>query len=97
MHVIARRTLVEFWERHAAARGPLQAWFAEARHAQWSSPAEILARYHRADVLSDDRIVFNIGGNRFRLVARINYRSGTVFIRFVGTHAEYDRIDAEVI
>ena len=99
MHVIRRRTLIEFYEQpgHQDARGPLEAWYYEANHAQWTSPADIKKLYRSASILKDNRVVFNIAGNKYRLVVRINYDSRTVFVRFIGTHREYDRIDAEVI
>lgn len=98
MHVISRRTLVEFWASEPQAEVPLRAWWAEAECANWKCPQDIKERYATADIVGNDRIVFNIGGNKYRLIARINYRSGTVFIRFIGTHKEYDRIkDAGVV
>ena len=86
-----------FWERHPAAEQPLRAWFHEAKVAVWASSAALKARYPTASIVTGERAVFNIGGNKYRLVVRINYGSGTVFVRFVGTHAEYDKIDAETI
>lgn len=91
--------MAEFWNRpaHRAAEVPLRAWFKEAERATWSSPAEIKARFASASVLKSGRVVFNVGGNKYRVVVRVNYAVGVVFVRFVGTHAEYDRIDAEDI
>ncbi len=99
MHVIKRKTLIEFYNQpdHQDARGPLEAWYYEARHTQWASPADVKAKYGSASILKDNRVVFNIAGNKYRLVVRINYNSKTVFVRFIGTHKEYDEIDAEVI
>jgi len=99
MHVIRRRTLIEFYEQPGRqdARGPLEAWYYEANHAQWASPADVKRLYRSVSILKDNRIVFNIAGNKYRLVVRINYDSKTVFVRFIGTHREYDKIDAEVI
>jgi mRNA interferase HigB len=99
VHVIKRKTLIDFYEqpRHHDAKGPLEAWYYEAKHAQWASPAEIKDRYRSASILKGDRVVFNIAGNKYRLVVKINYGSKTVFVRFIGTHREYDKIDAEVI
>lgn len=99
MHVISRKTLVNFYQKSGRqdAKGPLEAWYYEANHAQWTSPAEIKDQYRSASILRDNRIVFNIAGNKYRLVVRINYSSKTVFVRFIGTHQEYDKIDAEVI
>jgi mRNA interferase HigB len=80
-----------------AAKGPLEAWHAEARSATWVTPAEVKAQYGTASVLKDGRVVFNIGGNKYRLVVWINYAFFTIYIRFVGTHSEYDEIDAQTI
>ena len=95
MRVIARRTLREFWERpgHRDAEQPLRAWFAEARRATWRGPAEIKATYRNASFVGNDRVVFNVGGNKYRLVVAVKYSARIVFVRFVGTHEEYDEID----
>ena len=99
MHVIKRKTLVEFFQQPGCqdAQGPLEAWYYEAKQTQWGSPADLKAQYGSASILKDNRVVFNIAGNKYRLVVRINYDSKTVFVRFIGTHREYDKIDAEVI
>jgi len=97
MHVISRKNLKEFWQRMPAAEQALRAWFHEVEAASWASSAELKAMYGSASIVNAERVVFNICGNKYRLVVRINYAGGTVFIRFVGTHAEYDRIDAETI
>lgn len=95
--VIAKKALREFWERHADAEEPLLAWFREAERADWDSPPQVKERYRSASFVGRDRVVFNIKGNTYRLVVRINYPQRIVFIRFVGTHAEYDRIDASEV
>ena len=97
MNVIARKTLKLFWERHADAEGPLKAWFSEVEHALWKGPADIRRTYGSADFLQGNRVVFNIGGNKYRLIVKIAYTPRIVYIRFVGTHAEYDSVDAESI
>lgn len=97
MHVVSRKTLREFWTKHADAEQPLKAWFHEAEDASWGSFDEIKARYRSADVIPGNRVVFNIKGNHYRLIVRIHYNTGRLFIRFVGTHAEYNKIDAETI
>ena len=99
MHVISRKKLIEFYEQPGRqdAKGQLEAWYYEAKHAQWESPADVKAQYGSASVIGDNRVVFNIAGNKYRLIVRINYNSKTVFVRFVVTHQEYDKIDAEVI
>jgi mRNA interferase HigB len=76
---------------------PLRAWFSEALKADWKSPAEVKASYRAASIVGKDRVVFNIGGNKYRLVVRINYSYRVVYIRFVGTHRQYDRINVEEI
>ncbi|MBN2684498.1 MAG: type II toxin-antitoxin system HigB family toxin [Pontiellaceae bacterium] len=97
MHVIKRKTLVEFWRKHADAQVPLAAWHQEAKSANWSAPQDIKNRYRSVDFLPGNRVVFNIGGNKYRLVVKIVYVPGVVYIRFVGTHAEYEKINAETI
>lgn len=89
--------LREFWSRpgRSDAEQPLRAWVSVAKAADWSRPAEIKATFRSADILANDRVVFNIGGNKYRLVVAVHYRGGRVFIRFIGTHAEYDKIDAK--
>lgn len=97
MRVIAIKTLREFWEDHPDARQPLQAWYEDIRHAAWSSPADIKAVYRNASIVANNRVVFNIKGNDYRLVVAINYRFSIVYIRFVGTHGDYDRINVATI
>lgn len=97
MRVIAKRTLRGYWQTHPDAEEPLLAWFREAEAASWGSPAAVKATYRSASILAGNRVVFNIKGNRYRLVVRINYPYQVVYIRFVGTHREYDAIDAEKV
>ena len=97
MRVIARRTLKVFWDDHRDAEQPLRAWFAEARRATWRTPADIKAAHRNASIIGNNRVVFNVGGNRYRLVAAVKYTAQIVFIRFVGTHAQYDRVKAEEV
>ena len=97
MRVISVKALREFWENHADAEQALRAWYQEAKAAQWKQPNDIKQRYRSSDILPDNRVVFNIKGNPYRLVVKVNYSVGIVFIRFVGTHTEYDRINAETI
>lgn len=97
MRVISRKPLREFSAKHPAAKGPLDAWYAEAVRADWASFADVKARYGSADVVAGNRVVFDIGGNRYRLIAKMAYKSRTLYVRFVGTHAEYDKTDAETI
>ena len=97
MRVIARKTLKDFWTKHADSEQPLKAWFHETRTTRWKSFTDIKTRYRSADALPGNRVVFNIKGNTYRLIVRIHYNTSFVFIRFIGTHAEYDRIDATTI
>jgi mRNA interferase HigB len=97
MRIILRRRLVEFWENHPDAEQPLRAWYTEVKKVRWNSPAEIKAAYRSVTILSNNRVVFNIKGITYRLVVVVEYAQGKMFIRFVGTHAEYDRIDATSI
>jgi mRNA interferase HigB len=100
MRIIARRTLREFWETHprgAQAKTALEVWHATVAAADWASPAALKETYGDASILKGGRVVFNIAGNRFRLVAHVNYRYRIVYVRFVGTHEEYERIDVETI
>ncbi|VGO20945.1 type II toxin-antitoxin system HigB family toxin [Pontiella sulfatireligans] len=97
MHVVKRKTLVEFWRKHANSEAPLVGWYREAKSARWKSPQDIKDHYRSADFLPGNRVVFNIGGNKYRLVVKIAYVPGTVYIRFIGTHAEYDKTNAETV
>ena len=97
MRIISRKTLSDFWEKHEDSRPALLAWFAEAENAEWKTPLEIKKKYSYGDPVGDNRFVFNIKGNSYRLVVKIQYNTGIIYIRFIGTHAEYDKINAEEI
>jgi mRNA interferase HigB len=97
MRIIVRKTLKDFWEKHPQAEQPLQSWYEECRHGNWKTTQDIKRSYRSADFLPDNRVVFNISGNKYRLVVKINYGYDVVYIRFIGTHAEYDKINAETI
>ena len=97
MRVISVKTLREYWQIHPDVEQPLKAWKAEAENAAWKTPDEIKQRYRSADFLAGNRVVFNLKGNDYRMVVKIHYNTGIVYIRFIGTHAEYDKIDAEKI
>ena len=97
MRVIAVSHLKDFWRRHASAEQPLRNWVVAVRAAQWREPTEITAQFTTASVLKSRRVVFNIKGNDYRLVAAVAYRFGAVYVKFIGTHAEYDRIDADTV
>jgi len=93
VRIIARRALREFWERHPDAEQPLRAWYHDARQADWRRPADIKGVYANASIVGDNRLVFNIKGHKYRLVVAINYSYRVRYVRFVGTHQAYDRID----
>jgi mRNA interferase HigB len=99
MRVISRRRLQEFWQRPGCrdAEQSLKAWFAEASATRWRSPADIKAKYRSASFVADRRVVFNICGNKYRLVVHVNYEIGVVLVKFIGTHKEYDAIDAATV
>jgi len=97
MHIITRRTLRECWIKHPQAEAPLRSWYADASRADWRTPSDIKTAHRTASFLANNRVVFNIKGNDYRLVVAVRYTPGILFIRFVGTHAEYDRIDATTI
>jgi mRNA interferase HigB len=91
------RTLREFWTLHPLAEIPLRGWYAEASKAVWRTPADIKMAHRSASFLANNRVVFNIKGNDYRLVVAVRYTQQLLFVRFIGTHAEYDRIDADTI
>jgi mRNA interferase HigB len=98
MRIFNRSTLAQFWREHPDAEGALRLWFAMVERATWTGPADVKAMFGSADFLRDNRVVFDIRGNTYRLIAQIKYAPlFLVFIRFVGTHAEYDRIDATTV
>lgn len=97
LRIVKRKTLSDFWAKHPQSAQPLRTWFHDAKRARWAGPAEVKARYKNASIIEGNRIVFNIGGNDFRLVVKVHYNTGIMFIRFVGTHAQYDRIDARTV
>jgi mRNA interferase HigB len=103
MRIIARRTLKQFVEARAghtdqpALRGALDAWFSEVSKAEWNGPADVKRSYAAASIVSADRVVFNIKGNSYRLVVAVDFEKGIVFIKWIGTHAAYDRIDVRTV
>jgi len=99
MRIIAVSTLREFWSRpgRSDAEQPLRTWVHIVRAANWSRPTDIKLLFNSADVVANDRVVFDIGGNKYRLVAAVHYRGKRVYVRFIGTHAEYDAINAETV
>lgn len=97
MRIIARSTLVDFWINHPTSKEPLEAWYKETERADWKNTEDIKIRYQSASFLGDNRVCFNISGNHYRLIVKINYAYHVVYIRFIGTHSEYDKINAETI
>jgi mRNA interferase HigB len=97
MRIISRRILREFWEKHPDSMVTLQTWFHDVERANWKTPADIKAVYPSASFVANNRVVFNIKGNHYRLVVVVVYQHDLVYIRFVGTHEEYDRIDATAV
>jgi len=97
MKIIAVKALREFWEKFPDAEQPLKAWVDEVRKARWTQPTDIKNNYRSASILKNWRVVFNIKGNTYRLVASVAYRFSAVYIKFIGTHEQYDAIDAETV
>jgi len=97
MRVIARKALVEFYNKYPDSKGQLEVWFSEARRANWESFSDIKKKYRSASVITGNRAVFNICGNKYRLIVKIQYTLGIVYIRFIGTHKEYDKVDASEV
>jgi mRNA interferase HigB len=100
MRIIALSTLKAFWEdrpEYLDARDPVLSWYRHALRAEWCSPMDVKRDFRNASILRDGRVVFNIAGNKYRLVVRINYPYRVVYVRFIGTHAQYDATDAQTI
>jgi mRNA interferase HigB len=97
MRIVAKRNLLAFCERHPAARQRVLAWCEETALAAWRSPRDIKAEYASASFIGKNRVVFNLKGNDYRLIVAIAYRIGVVYVKFIGTHREYDRVDAATI
>ena len=97
MKIIAKGTLRSYWERRHDAEQALKSWYAIASKADWAKPQDVKATYGNASIVRNNRVVFNIAGNRHRLIVRFDYARRVGFIRFVGSHPEYDRVDASTI
>jgi mRNA interferase HigB len=97
MKIVSVKILKEFWENHSETEQHLKAWIDEAKHANWQQPADIKAKYRNASVLKNRCVVFNIKGNEYRLIVAIAYRFSAVYIKFIGTHKQYDVINAETV
>jgi mRNA interferase HigB len=97
MRIIAKRTLRDFWEQHPDAEQVLKAWHHDVKQADWQNPQDVKRLYATASIVGNNRVVFNIRGNFYRLVVAINYEFRIVYVRFIGTHKAYDQIDAETV
>ncbi len=97
MRIIAKRPLREFWRRYPDAERPLETWYNEVKREIWDTPHDLKAKYPKARLIGSGRVIFDIGNNQFRLIVRVNYQYHQVYIRFIGTHAEYDLIDANEV
>jgi len=97
LRIIAKKILRDFWLKHPDCEQQLKSWYNEAEIATWKTPNEIKSDYPSASILENNRIVFNIKGNNYRLIIKLNYHYQMVWIRFIGTHAQYDKIDATTI
>lgn len=103
MRVVARNTLRRFADSpkgtkdYKAIKSALDSWFHEAKHAEWKTPADVVKAYANASIVGPERVVFNIKGNHYRLIVAVNYRSQTVFIKWLGSHAAYDKIDVKTV
>ena len=95
MRILSRGTLRDFWRRHPDTEGPLKAWFAEVARSEWKAMIDIKRRYATASVVDSERVVFNVGGNKYRLVVKLWFPGQVVWIKFIGTHGSYDRIDVK--
>ena len=97
MHIVAVKFLRTFWEKHPDAEQPLKSWVDEVKKATWSQPSEIKDQYRSASILKNRRVVFNIKGNDYRLVVSVAYQYRAVYVKFIGTHRQYDGLDAETV
>lgn len=97
MQIIAKKVLRDFWTKHNQAEVPLSTWYMMVSKAQWNGPQDIKDMYGSADFVGDNRVIFNVGGNKYRLVVHVSYKFRRVLIKFIGTHNEYDKIDPEKI
>lgn len=97
MRIISIKTIRDFWEKHKNSEQSLKSWYHEVKKEKWKSPHDVKRNYKSASILINQRVVFNIKGNQYRLVVSINYNLQIVFIRFIGTHDEYDKINAKEV
>jgi mRNA interferase HigB len=97
MRVIAKKILLQFLEQYPDAEQSLRAWYDEAKNARWNSPQAIKDQYRNASFIGNNRVVFNIKGNDYRLIVAVAYQFGVLYIKFIGTHAQYDQINARTV
>jgi len=97
VHIISVKALRDYYDKNKETENPLRAWYHEVKRADWNNPQDVKAKYRSASIIGGNRVVFNIKGNKYRLVTEINYKIKVVYIRFIGTHKEYDKINAEEI
>jgi len=97
VHIISKKKLVDYYNKHIETKNQLEAWYHEVREAEWNNPQDVKEKYGSASIIGGTRVVFNIKGNKYRLVVQINYEMKIIYIRFIGTHKEYNKINAEEI
>ena len=97
MRIIAKKTLRDFWERHLDSEQSLKAWYLEFREAEWATPAQLKDLYSSASILVNNRVVFDVEGNKYRLIVWTRYQQNMVYIKWLGTHAEFDHVNAEKV
>lgn len=97
MNIYNKGSLIKFWKKHADSKNQLELWYNDVQSKNWQKPSDVILDLAFADILVNNRVVFNIKGNKYRIVASINYQKGWLFIKFIGTHAEYNKIDALTI
>ena len=97
MRILSKSTLKTFWDKYPDSKAQLEAWYEEVVKANWATPQELKAQFSHASILKNNRVVFNIKGNNYRLVVKINYPYHIIYVRFIGTHSQYDEIDVETI
>lgn len=97
MHIIARKTLRVFWERHPDSEDSLRSWHNQVEKEAWETPQQIMESFPNARMIGRNRAIFNVKGNRYRLIVHIDYQMKRVYVRFIGTHAEYDLVDAREV
>ena len=97
MRIISKKIIREFWEKYPDSEQALKTWYREASRASWNNPSQVKSDFDRASFLGKDRVVFKIGGNKYRLIVEMEYKKKWIFIRFIGTHSQYDKIDASTV